>query len=176
MTRSNLKRIALVGAVTLGVASAAAGAFAEDKELLEATQFTGTIAFLSAKVPGFIFGAVRNGGTAFAGFGETRDGNGKTPDENSIFRIASVSKVFCGAALGSLIINGTVGLADPLQAHVEPGVTVPEFGLATYKVFPSGVIAFAPRTDSACTLPTWIGLPGVLVAVAIGVTVLPPMT
>ena len=126
MTRSNLKRIALVGAVTFGVMSAAASAFAEDKELLEATQFTGTIAFLSAKVPGFIFGAVRNGETAFAGFGETRDGNGKTPDENSIFRIASVSKVFCGAALGSLIINGTVGLADPLQAHVEPGVPVPE--------------------------------------------------
>ncbi|HXZ77404.1 MAG TPA: hypothetical protein VEH31_41940 [Streptosporangiaceae bacterium] len=56
------------------------------------------------------------------------------------------------------------------------GVTVPEFGLETYKVFPSGVIAFAPRTERLCTLPTWIGLPGVLVAVAIGVTVVPPMT
>ena len=56
------------------------------------------------------------------------------------------------------------------------GVTVPKSGLATYKVFPSGVIAFAPRTERSCTPPTWIGLPGVLVAVAIGVTVLPPMT
>jgi D-alanyl-D-alanine-carboxypeptidase/D-alanyl-D-alanine-endopeptidase len=121
-----LKHIALAYVVTLGVTIATVSAFAEDKELVEATQFTGTIAFLGSKAPGFIFGAVRNGETAFAAFGETRDGNGKTPDENSIFRIASVSKVFCGTALGSLIINGTVRLTDPLQAHVDAGITVPE--------------------------------------------------
>ena len=81
--------------------------------------------YLTAQVPGLIFGAVRNGETAFVGFGGDRDGNGKEPDENSIFRIASVSKVFCGNVLGSLVVDGTVGLTDPLQAYVGEGVTVP---------------------------------------------------
>ena len=82
--------------------------------------------FLGSKVPGLIFGAVRNGETAFAGFGETRDGSGKEPDENSIFRIASVSKVFCGRRPRLAGGRGKVGLTDPLQAHVDAGVTVPE--------------------------------------------------
>jgi serine-type D-Ala-D-Ala carboxypeptidase/endopeptidase len=125
MTHTLLQRLTLSCAAALVLGGAAPGAFAEDKELAEATQFTGTIMYLSAEVPGFIFGAVRNGETAFAGFGETRDGSGKEPDENSIFRIASVSKVFCGNVLGSLVVDGTVGLTDPLQAHVGEGVTVP---------------------------------------------------
>lgn len=113
-------------ATILTLVAAISTASAEDRELAEATQFTGTIAFLSSKVPGFIFGAVRNGETAFAGFGETRDGSGKEPDVDSIFRIASVSKVFCGAALGSLVLDGTVQMTDPLQAHVDADVIVPE--------------------------------------------------
>jgi D-alanyl-D-alanine-carboxypeptidase/D-alanyl-D-alanine-endopeptidase len=100
-------------------------AFAEDLELQEAAGMAGTVMYLSEEVPALIFGAVRNGETAFFGFGETADGSGKAPDENSIFRIASVSKVFCGNVLGSLVVDGTVGLTDPLQAHVGEGVTVP---------------------------------------------------
>jgi D-alanyl-D-alanine-carboxypeptidase/D-alanyl-D-alanine-endopeptidase len=126
MTNTLLRRLTFSCAAALVLGGAAPAAFAEDRELAEATQFTGTIAFLSASVPGFIFGAVRNGETAFAGFGETADGSGKEPDENSIFRIASVSKVFCGTTLGSLAIEGKVKLTDPLQAHVDAGVTVPE--------------------------------------------------
>src|SRR5262245_28157187 len=118
MTNSTFRHFAFPWAVAIFLMGIAPATFAEDKELVEATEFAGTIAFLSSKVPGFIFGAVRNGETAFAGFGETRDGSGQKPDENSIFRIASVSKVFCGEALGSLVIEGKVKLTDPLQAHV----------------------------------------------------------
>jgi len=100
-------------------------ALGEDRELMEVTDFTGTFMYLGANVPGLIFGAVRNGETALAGFGEIAKGTGLKPDENSIFRIASVSKVFCGAALGSLVLEGKVTLTDPLQAHMDAGVTVP---------------------------------------------------
>ncbi len=48
------------------------------------------------------------------------------------------------------------------------GVTVPEFWLPTYAVFPSGVITIARGS-----LPTLIGVPGRFVAVLIGVTVFP---
>ena len=33
--------------------------------------------------------------------------------------------MFCGNVLGSLVVDGTVGLTDPLQAHLGEGVTVP---------------------------------------------------
>ena len=125
MTNPLLRRLTFSCAAALLMGRAAPAALAEDRELAEATEFTGTIMYLSSGVPGLIFGAVRNGETAFAGFGETRDGSGKEPDENSIFRIASVSKVFCGNVLGSLVVDGTVGLTDPLQAYVGEGVTVP---------------------------------------------------
>lgn len=107
------------------VAPCAATQAGEDRELAEVTDFTGTFMYLGANVPGLIFGAVRNGETALAGFGEIAKGTGLKPDENSIFRIASVSKVFCGAALGSLVLEGKVTLTDPLQAHMDAGVTVP---------------------------------------------------
>ena len=97
MTTTLPQRLTLSLTAMLAVGVAGQG-FAQDKELIEATEFTGTLMFLSAKVPGLIFGAVRNGETAFAGFGEIADGSGKEPDENSIFRIGSISKVFCGTA------------------------------------------------------------------------------
>jgi D-alanyl-D-alanine-carboxypeptidase/D-alanyl-D-alanine-endopeptidase len=125
MSSTFLRPCTFACAAALILGGVTPSALAEDRELAEATDFTGTIMYLSSDVPGLIFGAVRNGETALAGFGETRDGSGKEPDENSIFRIASVSKVFCGNVLGSLVLDGTVGMTDPLQAHVGEGVTVP---------------------------------------------------
>lgn len=124
MTNTSTRRLFLFAAAL--VLGATPYAVAEDRELQEATDFAGTFMYLGANVPGLVFGAVRNGETAFAGFGETRDGSGKEPDLDSIFRIGSISKVFCGMALGSLLIDGTVELTDPLQDHVDQGVTVPE--------------------------------------------------
>jgi D-alanyl-D-alanine-carboxypeptidase/D-alanyl-D-alanine-endopeptidase len=102
------------------------GTHAEDKLLQEAVQFNGTFVFLGAKVPGLIFGAVRNGETALAGFGETADGSGKEPNGDSIFRIGSVSKAFCGTVLSALVIDGKVRLTDRLQDKLKGDVSVPE--------------------------------------------------
>ena len=88
------RTLTVASALVLG---AAAQAFGEDRELTEATDFTGTFMFLGANVPGLIFGAVRDGETALAGFGETARGSKTEPDENSIFRIASVSKVMASS-------------------------------------------------------------------------------
>ena len=104
MTILRLRRSFLLAALACG--AAVQPSLAADRQLEEATDFTGTIMSLGGDVPGLLFGAVRNGETALVGFGETRDGNGKEPDENSIFRIASVSKVFCGSVLGSMVIDG----------------------------------------------------------------------
>jgi serine-type D-Ala-D-Ala carboxypeptidase/endopeptidase len=124
MTNTPLRSLTVSCAVAV-VLGAAAPAFSEDRELTEATGFTGTFMYLGANVPGLIFGAVRNAETALVGFGETAKGNGIEPDENSIFRIGSVSKVFCGTVLGSLALEGKVRLTDPLQAHIDADVKVP---------------------------------------------------
>jgi D-alanyl-D-alanine-carboxypeptidase/D-alanyl-D-alanine-endopeptidase len=124
MTNVLLRSLTISCAAAL-VLGAATQAFAEDRELTEATGFAGTFIHLDTNVRGLVFGAVRNGETALVGFGETAKGNGIAPDENSIFRIASVSKVFCGTALASLVLEGKVKLTDPLQAHIGAEVTVP---------------------------------------------------
>ena len=153
MTHTLLRRLMLSCAATIVLAGAAPAAFAEDRELQEAAGFTGTVMYLSGKVPGLIFGAVRGDDTALVGFGETRDGSGTEPDENSIFRIASVSKVFCGNVLGSLVVDGTVGLTDPLQAYVGEGVTVPSKDGHTLRLIDlvgqtAGLVREVPRPDA----------------------------
>lgn len=96
-----------------------------DKLLEETVGFTGSIFFLEYGVPGLVLGAIRNGETAVAGFGETSEGSGKTPDGDTMMRIGSITKVFTGATLASLVADGTVKLTDPLQKHLDWGITVP---------------------------------------------------
>ena len=77
-------------------------------------------------VPGFVLAAVRDGETAFAGFGETATGSGREPTGDTIMRIGSISKVFCGATLASMVADDEIGLADRLQDRIGDDFTVPE--------------------------------------------------
>src|SRR5947209_7883888 len=75
---------------------------AEDRLLGEVLNFTGAITSLSIKAPAFILVGVRDGEIAVAGFGNGGDrGGGKPPDADTMFRIGSISKVFCGEVLAS---------------------------------------------------------------------------
>lgn len=92
--------------------------------LLDATvEFTGTVIFLEAKVPGFVIGAVRDGESAVFGFGETAKGSGKTPDGDTRLRIASITKVFAGATLASMVAKGEISFTDKLQDRRSPRAT-----------------------------------------------------
>jgi D-alanyl-D-alanine-carboxypeptidase/D-alanyl-D-alanine-endopeptidase len=99
---------------------------AEDPLLAEAVNFAGVITFLGAGAPGLVIGAIRDGETVVAGFGETATGSGIEPGGDTLMRIGSISKAFCGDVLGGLVADGTVALTDPLQAHLPEGFTVPE--------------------------------------------------
>jgi D-alanyl-D-alanine-carboxypeptidase/D-alanyl-D-alanine-endopeptidase len=148
------RRIALVCIATLVTALIAprGRAIAEDKLLTEVVNFTGTLAFLNARVPGFILVAVRNGEMAFAGFGKIADKAGKAPDADTMFRIGSISKVFCGELLASMVLDGKLHFADRLQDRLSYGVTLPEkdghpirlIDLATHA---SGLPREVPRAD-----------------------------
>ena len=73
-----------------------------------------------------MIGAIRNGETVVRGFGEMSDGSGKAPDGDTLMRIGSITKVFCGATLASLTADGTVNLTDKLQDRLGWNVTIPE--------------------------------------------------
>lgn len=104
-----------------------AGASAEDRLLSEAVDFAGVFGSLSVTAPSFVIAAVRDGETAFAGFGETVSGSGRAPTADTLMRIGSISKVFCGATLASMAAAGEIALTDRLQDRLGwEGVTLPE--------------------------------------------------
>jgi D-alanyl-D-alanine-carboxypeptidase/D-alanyl-D-alanine-endopeptidase len=69
MISSAYKRLFLTSFVIASVIAAPGVAGAEDRLLTEAVDFTGGIAFLSSGAPALVIAAVRDGETAFAGFG-----------------------------------------------------------------------------------------------------------
>jgi D-alanyl-D-alanine-carboxypeptidase/D-alanyl-D-alanine-endopeptidase len=113
-------------AVLAVVFALAGGARAEDKLLAEAVDFTGTFIFLEAKVPALVIGVVRDGETVVRGFGKIAEGSDKEPDGDTLMRIGSITKAFCGATLASMVADGTVKFGDPLQDRLGWDVKVPE--------------------------------------------------
>ena len=53
-------------------------------------------------------------------------GSGKEPDGDTLMRIGSITKAFCGATLASMVADGTVNFGDPLQDRLGWDVTIPE--------------------------------------------------
>ena len=119
-----MKAVAVAAALVVAAGGAAG---AEDRLLAETVGFSGVFGFLSAGAPGFVIAAVKDGETAFAGFGETATGSGKEPTADTLMRIGSISKVFCGATLASMVAEGEIGLTDRLADRLGyEGVTLPE--------------------------------------------------
>jgi serine-type D-Ala-D-Ala carboxypeptidase/endopeptidase len=125
-TSGALSCLCLTVATLFGALLLTQGASAEDKLLDHSVSFAGTLTFLGTNVPGLVFVGVRQGQSTVAGFGEIADGSGKAPDGNTLTRVGSLSKVFCGHVLASLVVDGKVGLADRLQDRLDFGVAVPE--------------------------------------------------
>jgi D-alanyl-D-alanine-carboxypeptidase/D-alanyl-D-alanine-endopeptidase len=74
---------------------------------------------------GMVLVVVRGKEVFFEGYGETAPGSGKLPDERSILRLCSLSKIFATDLLIKLIHDGALHLDDPLQQFAPAGVRVP---------------------------------------------------
>jgi len=98
---------------------------AQDPLLDETVNFTGAVLYYSLGVPGLVIGAVRNGETAVAGFGRVSDAVDRPPDGDTLMRVGSITKVFTGTVLASLVSDGTVQLTDPLAKHLDWNTPVP---------------------------------------------------
>ena len=78
--------------------------------------------------PGIVVGLISADGTDYFSYGSTALKNGAAVNEDTIFEIGSVSKVFTGLLLARLAEQGKLALEDPLSAHLPESVTVPERG------------------------------------------------
>jgi D-alanyl-D-alanine-carboxypeptidase/D-alanyl-D-alanine-endopeptidase len=112
-------------AVAVAAINLASPAKAQDPLLNETVNFTGAILYYSLGVPGLVIGAVRNGETAVAGFGQVSDAVARPPDGDTLMRVGSITKVFTGTVLASLVADGTVQLTDPLAKHLDWNTPVP---------------------------------------------------
>ena len=74
------------------------------------------------RAPGVAWGLVRDGELAASGgVGTLTIGDGAddaVPDADSVFRIASMTKSFTGAALMTLVVDGRLRLDDPVTLHI----------------------------------------------------------
>ena len=77
---------------------------------------------LRSHAPGVAWGLVRDGAlVASGGVGTLRVGEDAPPDADSVFRIASMTKSFTGAALMTLVAEGT-DPAGRARRDLRPGV------------------------------------------------------
>jgi D-alanyl-D-alanine-carboxypeptidase/D-alanyl-D-alanine-endopeptidase len=119
-----------MSAITLAVACAVGinPARAADLALTEAVSMAGMQLFLDSGAPGIVIGVVRGDVAVVQGYGETAPGSGIEPNDRSIFRLASVSKVFAGDVLASLAAKGKLSLTEPLSKYAPDNASVQSNG------------------------------------------------
>lgn len=70
-------------------------------------------------IPGIAFGVIIDGALAYSsGVGVSDTATENTPDENTVFRIASMTKSFTAMCVLMLRDDGLLGLEDPIVRHV----------------------------------------------------------
>jgi D-alanyl-D-alanine-carboxypeptidase/D-alanyl-D-alanine-endopeptidase len=142
-----------------------------DPVLAEATDLAGAVMFIESGAPGMVLAIMRGDRSLVLGYGETKKGNKRTPDGDSLLRLNSITKVFTTEVLVSLVAEGKLGLTDPLQRYARDA-TVPAFGarpitlldLATHSAALPREMGEAPSDAPARAWPTredrWKWLPG----------------
>ena len=92
-------------------------------------------------------GFIDPNGTQFYGYGKLSNSSNATVNENTIFSIGSITKVFTTILLADMVDKGLVNLDDPIEKYLPSYVSVPQFNghkitvedLATH---PSGLPEF----------------------------------
>ena len=77
---------------------------------------------------GAVVGVIDQGGRRIVAHGETRAGDGCLPDGDTVFEIASITKVFTGLLLADMVTRGEIALDDPVAKYLPAGVGMPERG------------------------------------------------
>lgn len=80
---------------------------------------------LSGRVPGLVVGWSSGDETGFVGVGRFSAADGRTPNENTLYEIGSISKVFTAVLLAESVRRGHVTLEDPVERWLPEDVGMP---------------------------------------------------
>ncbi len=72
-------------------------------------------------------GFVDPNGTQFYGHGKISNTSNATIDQNTIFGIGSITKVFTTILLADMVNKGLIKLDDPIEKYLPPNVAVPQY-------------------------------------------------
>lgn len=75
---------------------------------------------------GIVVGVVGAAGSQYFSYGVTSRTGGAPVDQNTVYEIGSVTKVFTALALADMAVKGEVGLDDPVQRFLPDSVRVPK--------------------------------------------------
>ncbi|MEU3078533.1 serine hydrolase domain-containing protein [Streptomyces laurentii] len=110
------------------------------------------VAQAEGRAPSFVGGVVREGKAVWFGARSCVDGH--APDDDTQFRIGSITKVFTAVLVMRMRDEGLIGLDDPLEKHL-PGTGVGEVTIAQLLGHSAGLAAETPS-------PWWERTPGTL--------------
>ncbi|MFI1164867.1 serine hydrolase domain-containing protein [Streptomyces sp. NPDC020801] len=110
------------------------------------------VAQTEGRAPSLVAAVVRDGRTVWHGARTSVDGHG--PDENTQYRIGSITKTFTAVLVLRLRDEGVLGLGDPLEKHL-PGTGAREATIASLLAHTGGLAAESPA-------PWWERTPGAL--------------
>ncbi len=83
--------------------------------------------FYGSGATGMALVAIDGNQRVFASFGDTRPGNNVRPQQDSVIRIASLSKLMTSEVMVKMAERGQIRLDDPLSKYAPPGARVPTF-------------------------------------------------
>jgi D-alanyl-D-alanine-carboxypeptidase/D-alanyl-D-alanine-endopeptidase len=75
---------------------------------------------------GIVVGVISENGRRVIAHGEMCKGDGRLPDGDTLFEIASITKVFTGLLLAEMVERGEIALDDPVAKYLPARVTMPE--------------------------------------------------
>jgi len=74
---------------------------------------------------GIIVGIINPSGTRYYSYGKTAVSGNQRPDENTVFEIGSITKVFTSTLLADMVERGEVTLDDQIEKYLPKGVRAP---------------------------------------------------
>jgi len=109
--------------------------------------------YLATRTNGaLVIGVVQKGRTHWLGFGRVSSGNNNPPDDQTLFELGSVTKVFTGIALARLVDDGRLKLDDTLGNLLPAEVKLPA------ELQPITLVQLATHTAGLPRLPSNLDL------------------